>query len=331
MEPNGTTRVRAMPYDYYVMTEACPQEKLPRDGTYYILARNGVFIHKGNTDPDDSKQGLIESVTVVLDSNPPNSFNWRATKWDDPVSPNVLPGLLDCKTYANIKISKIPHYIAVLAQQFFANVLREMRSESEVQLYYSIELDRFELVCPEQFVSAGGVEYQRETTDLLETNEGRFLRAGTIHSHCDFMAFHSGTDTADEAFEDGIHITFGHNDQLSKGRPISIVSSVVANNHREPIDPAVCIEGVTHAYDQVGSGISSWWQRDREPTHFYNLAPLDDSLQEAKVLETVLEWMPRVERSRFWNNKQLPTRGRRSRRKNDVPLLGGGSNENISN
>lgn len=33
---------------------------------------------------------------------------------------------------------------------------------------------------------------------------------GTIHSHCDFGAFHSGTDDADEIDFDGLHITIGN-------------------------------------------------------------------------------------------------------------------------
>lgn len=41
---------------------------------------------------------------------------------------------------------------------------------------------------------------------------------GTIHSHCDFAAFHSGVDDADEINFDGLHITVG---KLTKGYDFS--------------------------------------------------------------------------------------------------------------
>lgn len=46
-----------------------------------------------------------------------------------------------------------------------------------------------------------------EYSELLDQGYSIF---GTIHSHCDFSAFHSGTDNADELDFDGLHITVGH-------------------------------------------------------------------------------------------------------------------------
>lgn len=37
-----------------------------------------------------------------------------------------------------------------------------------------------------------------------------YVLYGTIHSHCNFSAFHSGTDDADETAFDGLHITIGN-------------------------------------------------------------------------------------------------------------------------
>jgi hypothetical protein len=53
--------------------------------------------------------------------------------------------------------------------------------------------------------------YQKDIYDRYNTwySEG-FRIFGTIHSHCDFGAFHSGTDDADELHFDGLHITIGN-------------------------------------------------------------------------------------------------------------------------
>lgn len=46
-----------------------------------------------------------------------------------------------------------------------------------------------------------------EYVDLVQNG---YKLYGTIHSHCDFSAFHSGVDDADEKKFDGLHITIGH-------------------------------------------------------------------------------------------------------------------------
>ena len=70
------TRINTLPFPYYVLVEGQPQESLPRNGTHFILGRNGVFIHKGTIDPADESNGLVESVTRVLTF--PESFKWTS-------------------------------------------------------------------------------------------------------------------------------------------------------------------------------------------------------------------------------------------------------------
>lgn len=52
-------------------------------------------------------------------------------------------------------------------------------------------------------------ECRREYNKLLDDGWALY---GTIHSHCDFSAFHSRVDDADEKFFDGLHITIGNVD-----------------------------------------------------------------------------------------------------------------------
>ena len=67
-----------------------------------------------------------------------------------------------------------------------------------------------------------------------------FLCVGTIHSHCDFGAFHSGTDIGDEEDFDGLHVTFGHNNLVE----FSISATIVVNGNRLQVDPLEVLEGI---------------------------------------------------------------------------------------
>ena len=78
-----------------------------------------------------------------------------------------------------------------------------------------------------------------------------YLRVGTIHSHCDFGAFHSGTDINDEADFDGLHVTFGHNNRDI----FTISASIVVNNIRKSVEPMDFIEGVEKKEVGVRGGV----------------------------------------------------------------------------
>ena len=279
-----SNRLSIFPYPYYVLTEDHPQISLPRNETHYILASNGVFIHKGSTDLQDKNSGLIESVTKV-------------TGFQQSVN---LPGLVPCETYANVRVTKFPHKLAVTCQRFFSRVLRELSGESEIQLYYSQDIREFRLECPQQQVSHGGVEYVRDLNGIFNTGNVKFARAGTIHSHCDFEAFHSGTDQDDEKHEDGLHITFGHVDKPDHGEPLSVVVSVVSNNHRFQMNPEHCIEGISFSSEKAEKGL---WKKGNNTEKYYHLDSLSQD-EEAEISRQVDEWMPRVSVATYQRNKR---------------------------
>ncbi|NDH07532.1 hypothetical protein EBX93_16715 [bacterium] len=64
------------------------------------------------------------------------------------------------------------------------------------------------------------------------TLQHKFLKSREVffNSHCDFSAFHSGTDQADESTFDGIHITLGHVNR----NDFSIVASLAFSDNRFP-------------------------------------------------------------------------------------------------
>ncbi len=106
---------------------------------------------------------------------------------------------------------RIPPFPAELMSQvhgFFAHTLKTHKSEAMVLLFLNDE-DKWSIEVPPQKVSHTSIAY--DLTDYPLPADAKLV--GTIHSHCDFSAFHSGTDETDAAKHDGVHITIGHVDK----------------------------------------------------------------------------------------------------------------------
>jgi proteasome lid subunit RPN8/RPN11 len=89
---------------------------------------------------------------------------------------------------------------------FFARIFENKKTEAEVILLLDPETKEWSLFIPYQKVSSAGVN---SAFDPASVPEGKVI-AGSMHSHCDFSPFHSGTDTADASDMDGIHYTIGY-------------------------------------------------------------------------------------------------------------------------
>lgn len=180
--------------------------ELPKEGTFYVVSRDGIFLSKDT--------GLVRALVKV----------------------NGISFLQELKAKAELRLPKIPSYVVAQALLFFRRVYQAHKSEAAVLLYYSKEAGRFVLNVPLQEVSYAGVDYKPEG----KYNDGLQL-VGSIHSHCDFNAFHSGIDRHDESDFDGIHITIGRVDQPY----FTVTSSVAVNNNRFPLKPGESIIGLT--------------------------------------------------------------------------------------
>jgi hypothetical protein len=237
--------------------------ELPKHGTYYVLTKDGVYLHKDT---------VAASALVKVQG---------------------VPWLESVETDIQLKLPKIPARIIGQAHCFFRKVWNKLKSESYLTLFYSQKTNSYQLWCPKQQVTSGSVHYERD--DQPDFNERRadgwpWVPVGTIHSHCNFSAFHSGTDTHDESTFDGIHITLGHVDRDQ----FSMVSSVAINNVRQQMDPENCCEGVSrHASKKVK--FSKWMSFD--DSSFFDLVLSEDDAQGLVRDEELIEkeWMPKVE------------------------------------
>lgn len=191
---------------------------LPSEGTYYIVAGNGIFLQK-NT-------GIVSCLTPVKD----------------------IPFLADVKNIANLQLNlpKLPAKLTWGIKELFKRVVTEYYSEANTQLYYNKELKELQVRVPKQVVSHGGVQYDNLRVDIEDNPDPASLLVGTIHSHCDFAAFHSGTDVHDEEDFDGLHVTFGHNNE----DVFTISACIVVNGKRQPVKPEDHLEGIEPVGDK---------------------------------------------------------------------------------
>ena len=177
---------------------------LPDDDICYIIAKEGIFLKK--------KLGVMESIAPV----------------------KKISILNTVESMAKMHIPKIPAKSFASVMSFFKEVYTLHHSEAVVLLFYSTKTKKYKMIVPQQKVSRAGADYARGITI-----EGMQM-IGTVHSHSDFSAFHSGTDSDDEKAFDGLHITIGHNgDQF-----VSISASIMSNGHRFIVSPLEYVEGL---------------------------------------------------------------------------------------
>lgn len=231
---------------------------LPKTGKYYLIAGDGVYFHK------ETKvgSGLIKVKGI--------------------------PWLEVPQTGIKLDLPKIEGRIIAQALTFFRKVFKLHRSESYVTLMYSPKLG-YKLWCPTQTVTMGSVNYDRtDQPTFAERSEEGWQMVGTIHSHCDFSAFHSGTDTHDESTFDGIHITIGHVNR----EQFSMCSSLAFNDQREQMEPENCCNGIIRVGNTtvLRSKHMTWGDAT-----YFELALSDEDAQGlVEDGDMIDEWMPKV-------------------------------------
>ena len=108
-----------------------------------------------------------------------------------------------------IKLPKLPYELFNKVYEFFKYVYKKHKSEVAILLWHNFETGEWDIEVPKQTVSGASVNYVRDESWGLMMNDSGYVCVGTIHSHCEMTAFHSGTDDHDEYNFDGVHITIG--------------------------------------------------------------------------------------------------------------------------
>lgn len=171
-------------------------ETPPEEKIYFSISGNGIFLHK-------RIEGFVDAVVPV----------------------KSIDGLLKEEARAELLLPKITSTVFAKAVCFFNEVYRQKRTEALVLLHFS-EKHGYTLSVPEQSATSGHIKYT--ATDRVKG----YRLVGTMHSHCAMSAFHSATDTRDEAGHDGVHITIGRLDSFPS---FGFDAELVVNGTRFPL------------------------------------------------------------------------------------------------
>lgn len=136
----------------------------------------------------------------------------------------VFEGLLECEfehtiSKADARLNYTGPAISPEVWQqmlaFFQWTFDTTHSESQVRLFVNTR-DRIWAVWAFPQEARSGMTARELTTPEAATQRAQFSDAagwlyfGTVHHHCSCSAFQSGTDTANEENQDGLHITIGN-------------------------------------------------------------------------------------------------------------------------
>lgn len=182
------------------------------DVPYYVVAQEGLFLRKHNVLGEATLKVTTMPKSIGKMGNAVGWHHWAAP----PIPPELCAQIVD----------------------FFRRIWDKHKAEAEVLLTARCEtnpetglyvIKEWRVFVPTQKVSGGAVQSVFEPTHIAKGH----LIVGTMHSHCNFSAFHSGIDTADADKMDGVHFTIGH---VDKDTP-EVVSMVATNGVRVTYKP----------------------------------------------------------------------------------------------
>lgn len=159
--------------------------------------------------PQEGHEALPKPTNPYFVVGGRNRYIYKRLHWGDALVPvdkiETLPDLPEeWKAFAWFDVPPIPAAMIGQAWSFFRSIYNKNKSEAMLDLYHHRE-HGYRFFVPPQIASGGGVKCLR----IPEHIEVGWRLVGTIHSHCDMSAYHSGTDTHDAEGHDGIHFTIG--------------------------------------------------------------------------------------------------------------------------
>lgn len=198
----------------------------PDNGPYLIATQDGYFVH---------------------DSNQFGRYLTRAK------TSKMLPKYEPFFWY---DIEKLPATLIGQAWSFFRAIFESKASEAMLDITWTEE-HGYRLFVPPQEATHGGVDVERNPAHY----KGAIV--GTLHSHCDFSAFHSSTDKHDADGHDGIHFTLG---MVNKSEP-EIAVMISRNGEHWDMELNEVLDGEVKLVSHP-----KWWENFvKEPQSAYTI------------------------------------------------------------
>lgn len=113
---------------------------------------------------------------------------------------------------------ELPYVLVEKMDQFFRLVYSQHGTESIVLLTYDTEKqgsDGWGVLVPDQVNTPAHCKYDADSIAAIKPEN--VMIVGSVHSHPEMSAYASGTDHADQADFDGLHITYGWQKSVNNG------------------------------------------------------------------------------------------------------------------
>jgi len=220
---------------------------------YYIIANEAKEIKPTNTSShytgtvtynNTNKTAAITPVPVIVRSSQiyrvVNNFVGRSVA---AVRPELTNDFVDMEEEAIYNMPPIPYILIEKLDQFFRLVEAQHGTESIVMLTFDQdkqESDGWGILVPDQ--SNTSVHCNYDPDSIAQIKPDNVLIVGSAHSHPGMSAYASGTDHADQADFDGIHITFGWQKSVNNGATQYYIEMQMAGKAYK-LDPEDVFEG----------------------------------------------------------------------------------------
>ncbi len=196
---------------------------------YYLLANKRTV---KTTTVNNVKPVVNYTYTHAYNYNPPvqpvqeilhnstffkvvNNYVGRVIKISDDELPENFYSTEEACEYT---MPAIPNVLVDKLDQFFRLVYSQHGTESIVLLTYDTTKtgsDGWGVLVPEQVNTPAHCKYDADS--IAEIKPEHVLIVGSVHSHPEMSAYASGTDHADQADFDGLHITYGWQKSVNNG------------------------------------------------------------------------------------------------------------------
>lgn len=112
------------------------------------------------------------------------------------IHPMTIPYLqVKCEPSFSLALPKLPIGIYNEILRFFREIYNTIKSEVYVGIFWNLTEKKYELYVPKQKVAGASIVYDRNKDSFIDAN---LVHVMDVHSHANFGAGFSGTDTADE-------------------------------------------------------------------------------------------------------------------------------------
>ena len=245
------------------------KSEMPTDPIFYVIAKDGIYLKKTLGDFDTMNK--VNNISI----------------------------LGECKSYAFLNIAKIKVKQFAKVLSLFKEVYQIYHSEANIILHYNKKKKRYKIDVPKQGVSAAGVDYNNGEHTYKD-----YIRIGTIHSHANMSAFHSGIDQDDEANWDGLHITLGKMDE----KYFDISCSIMSGSERFMVQPQDYIEGIELVEYQENSpyGGFEWINNKYVKTTSRKKLGYKINVQE-KDFKFPKTWLTKIDRPEYTKPNNIPS------------------------